>query len=538
MIKKLVIILFFLGFAHQAHATFYYVDFSTTTAGGVGTATSTAFANLNQFTNVARTAGDVAFVRRGTASTTSVTAATFTSDGTLNSPITAQADYDNFWGDFASSTVTWTPTFGSTFISSSASSTDFLTPNKWIYLQSDCYEHWGTATSTNPCEFAYEVASTSPAGLDLYLPYKGNQSGAGINMRVMPSNPQIGTASEANQVFTLSTDDYWYFKGLDLRGTNTSCTTSTTGNKSTQFFDMIFQGDGVTDCGFQGSSGVGHFMIKTRFFGFVNGVVSTNDLTINDFWVDCNNVASSHFIRLGSGYGSLNIKNGIVKNCTQELTTNGVSPSLVYSTNVTSPVVVSSITGNSKINFFFEDKFGTVGLNSQTSNQISADAVATTTMATTTNLRSGGGSKNLVVFPPSGTSATGISTQYFPFSYIKLFEYPIYADTSSKTYTMYFNSTSTSNFIRDPFTTAQLGSTTPEIYIECEYYNDATDADRMLKRSSGGAMDFNGSTAWQSLSVTCQPTQTGILYLRGWYAMPKDTTASNWFYMDTQPQIQ
>ena len=121
---------------------------------------------------------------------------------------------------------------------------------------------------------------------------------------------------------------------------------------------------------------------------------------------------------------------------------------------------------------------------------------------------------------------------------MKLFEYPIYANTSSKTYTMYFNSTSTTAWTTDPLTSIATGSSTPELYIECEYYNTTDDADRILEMSTtSGAVDFNGSTAWQALSVTCQPTQAGILFLRGYYAKPKEAV-SNFFYMDTTPVIQ
>ena len=96
-------------------AATYFIDFTNGSDAntGLGTTSALAFRTLNQFANNARAAGDVAFIRRGTASTTYVVATTFTTDGTLNSPITVSADYDALWPtDFATSSQTYTPVFG------------------------------------------------------------------------------------------------------------------------------------------------------------------------------------------------------------------------------------------------------------------------------------------------------------------------------------------------------------------------------------------------------------------------------------------
>src|SRR3990167_9493093 len=112
MIKKLLIILTFLILPQVAGATAYYVDFD----GGIdgdGLATTTSFNSLDRFTEVARASGDIAFVRRGTATTTQMSHLTFTSDGTSGSPIIITADYDNLWSDFSTSTQTYTLVTGS-----------------------------------------------------------------------------------------------------------------------------------------------------------------------------------------------------------------------------------------------------------------------------------------------------------------------------------------------------------------------------------------------------------------------------------------
>lgn len=537
--KRLLPLLVFVAFLvpHHTQAAVFYIDFVNGSDGAAGTATTTAFQSLNQFANSARTAGDVAFVRRGMASTTNVTAVTFTTDGTLNRPITISADYDNLWNEFASSTVTWTPTFGSTYITSSASSTDFTSTNKWVYFQGDCSETFNSAR-LNPCEFAYEIASSSPDGISLYLPYKGNQAGSAKNMRVMPSAPQVGDVTQANQILSLSGDDYWYFKGLDLRSTNATIA-QVAGNRSTVIFDTIFQSNG-TSVSVISNADLSLLLKKVRTFNAsaTATFATTPGVTIEDSLFDCNNVAASNFVTASQSNTVFKIKDSKIANCANDFRSSGGTIAVLgYFSNVQRNNTPLFLSGSSYVRNYFEDDFGLVGLNSQASNQIGADSLATTTMSTSTNLRVGGGLRNAVFFPPSGTANTGLSTYYFPFSYYKLFEYPIYADTSSKTYTVYFNSTSTAQWTTSPGTVATAASSTPEMYIECEYYNAATGANRILKRSNtASAINFAGSTAWQSLSVTCQPTQSGILYLRGWYGKTRET-GGNIFYMDTTPLI-
>ena len=526
MKKLLFLTILFLGglflFPKVAFGTAFYVDFSLPPNSGNGLATTTATSTLNSLVNNARAVGDVIFVRRGV-STTTVTDLTFLSDGNLNNPITITADYDNLWNEFATTTETFTLTFGNTFVPSSASSTTVFA-NKWIYVAGDCGETYN-ATTMNTCEYAYEVASSSPSGFDLYLPYKGNQSGAGLYLRVMPSAPQWNTTTGDFQ-WTMSQDDYWYFKGIDVRGTDSICVISESAGRGFYMQDMILQGNGVSDCGLS-TMGINTYLSKIRFFGFVNQTSSAafDGIYIKDFIMDCNNVASSYGFRLlTSAFGK--VENGTIQNCITDFSISaaGSGYNFIFSNIKRKNVQIS--TGATSGIIYFEDDFGMVGLNSQSSNQISANTKATTTISDIANLRSGGGPTNELIYPPTGTANTGLSTKYFPFSFIKLFEYPIYADTSNKTYTMYFNSTSTAQFVADP--------TATEFWIECEYYNVASGADRMLKKSTG-VVDFNGSTAWQSLAVTCQPTQAGILYLRGFYGKPSD--GYNAFYLDTTPVI-
>lgn len=92
-------------------------------------------------------------------------------------------------------------------------------------------------------------------------------------------------------------------------------------------------------------------------------------------------------------------------------------------------------------------------------------------------------------------------------------------------------STSTAGWTENP--------TAKELWVECYYWNFPTGGTkyRTVTRSTG-TVNFTGSTAWQSLSVSCQPTNAGILYLRAYYAKTKESGKMNEFYVDGTPIIQ
>lgn len=532
--KKLIFIILFLlvGFAPKADAAIYYIDCvnGNNANTGLGTTTALAWADWDQFTDNARSAGDMAFVRRGGTGCDDGTDLTFTTDGTLNNPIVLSADYDNLWSDFATSSQTYTVTQGSVTMTGSATITG-IAAGDWVYVYGDCTEDYNSPT-VKGCDFAYEVASVSGTTLTLYLPYKGMQTGAGNSLRVMPDAP-VWNITTGDFNFNMSQDDYWYFKGLQINSTDSA------GNiaygalaKGLYIMDVIFATDDTT-ASWTGATDTSVFFNKVRGEG-TSGAGFSGGGNFKDIYGDC--VGDTGTIFSVTTARAYIIGDTIIPaNCGADIIGSTViAGSLFNVRNYKREGVLNTITGTAYNNYYLEDDFGVPGLNTYISNKITSDAVGTTTMSTTTNLRSGGGAKNLVVFPPSGTGNTGLSTKMFPHSYIKLFEYPVYTDTSSKTYTMYFNSTSTSNWTNDP--------TVEEMWIECEYYATASNANRVLKKSSQGlatstaALDFNGSTGWQSISVTCQPAQSGVLYIRGWYGKPKETP-TNWFYMDITPVV-
>lgn len=535
--KKLFIFLFLLGgfyFAGEAQAATFFIDFGCNTPGNGSTATCNgdaddSFGSIDTFADAARTAGDIAWVRRGTASTTNITDVTFTSDGTLNNPITLSADYDNLWSEFASSTQTYTVTFGSKTMEASASISD-IAANDWIYVGND-HNPNAASPSVYGKDYAYEVASVSGTTLTLYLPYKGPSSGAGLQLRIMPDAP-IWNATNGDFQFTMSTDLFWYISGLDIRSTDSACSIQPV-QSNVVLRDLVLQGDGTTDCAISGLN-FNSLAYKIRTFGQVSAFLGVNKMFLSDFLVNCNSVASSRFLLMGGAPVNLSINNGEIVNCTNDFVGASIGnliQSVISSRNLVRTGTLSTVTGISPATFYFEDSFGIVGENSLLYTFTNADTNATTTIRSTAVLRTGGGTSSQLVLPPSGTANTGISTRTFPVSFIKLFEYPVYADDSSKTYSIYFNSTSTGHWTADP--------TASEFWIECEYYNESSGADRILKKSTD-TINFAGITTWDSLDVTCDPTQSGILYLRGWYGKPRETNTddTNTFYMDVQPVIQ
>lgn len=524
-----------------AFAARFYVDGTCATPGN-GTSPTCSGANaplgqLRAFTDVARVAGDVAIVRR-TATTTAIgVALAFTTDGTLNAPITIQADMDNAFGDFATSSQTFTAQIGSVFMASSASTTDAF-PKKWLYVAGDCYEN-STATQPNGCGQYYQIKNATSTGIELYFPYKGSNPGSGKAIRLMPE-AQLSITTNTLAVFTLSGDDYWVIDGFTTRSTASGGTLTAATGKAITLRNMVFETDGATAV-HTGALDQGTYMIKSRGFTNSGNAFTLQGGTYQDLLIDCNNVASTNGLALTSTSGYVYIYNGKIDNCANDIIASATAQNTLIARNlVRDKNLFSTLSGSANTRLYFDDDLDTPGLNMHFSNQASANTNATTTQSTTTNLRSGGGPKNLFVYPPSGTGNTGLSDMNFPHSYIKLFEYPIDADTSSKTYTMYFNSTSTALWTNDPTTSiTSVASTTPELFIECEYLAETVGADRVVKRSNTtNDVDFNGSTAWQDLTVTCQPAQEGILYLRGWYGKKKETGgAMNLFYMDLTPVV-
>ena len=141
----------------------------------------------------------------------------------------------------------------------------------------------------------------------------------------------------------------------------------------------------------------------------------------------------------------------------------------------------------------------------------------------TTKVRSGGSNKSIKITPH-----TGLSTNW-EISRVKIFDQPFYATTDSKTYTVFFASDTTTEWVSSP--------TASELWVECEYWGHATNNFRTITKSTG-TVDFTTDTDFdQSIAVTCAPAQAGVLYLRVYYAKTKEASDTNIFYVDPIPVV-
>jgi hypothetical protein len=501
--------------------TTYYIDLDSGNDASAGTSPGTAWFTFKQFVENSRAEGDIAIVRRGTATTTDIVDLVLVSDGLANNPITITADYHDAWGDFASSTQTYTPVPGTVTMEASASITG-IAAGDWVYVQGDDAE-----------KFSYEVKSVSGTTLTLYLKYKGSQTGSGKTLNVMPDNPIWGVTTDTSGSWLPQGDNFWTFRGLDIRGSDAGGMFDVSVTTGLQWQDMIFRGDGTgdnyIDRGGGGAMHISKIRVANADFNWANGRGGTT--FYHDAYIDLNGDSSNTALAFGGA------ANGTTKVDVADIEVYNAQATveLVYNVPTAANVVGRNIWHDESgdfVNVFFgtysnghwsvDDFMGIVGNDHNfMPNSISGPRSYGVIQSTTTNPRSGGGDTNSYIMP---------TTEFgnLPFSIVELFEYPIYADTTSKTYTLYLNSTSTSAWTANP--------TADELWIECEYYVGSTDADRVIKRSTG-TVNFTGSTAWQSIDVTCQPAQTGILYLRAYYGKEKESGVMNELYVDLTPVI-
>lgn len=555
MKKYLLLAVFLLAPLSQVHATVLYVDFTCATDGigcGNGTATTTPYSSLDQFSEVARTAGDIAFVKNGVASTSGIAnTLTFSSGGTVESPIVMSADYDNLWNAFSTTTESFTVTAGTTTMTANTSITDIAT-STIIYVQGDCFETYN-AKSLNPCVQDYMVRSISGTILTLWTPYKGGQSGAGLFLRNIGSRPQRGAISGG---WNLTGSRSWVMKGLDFRGASAAISVSSAGVNNLFLSDNLWTDNGANATCFSATTNV---QIVTAIFRRVicntisttgnffiaqstNGISGT--INIFDSLLEATSSTNGIFVLSGApafDFWQINIfdtqadlannsavytlataaTNDILKISTRNLL---VVPKTAFKTNS-----ISALTLN--ISLQDEDWQGRISENRFFNYTTEGQMVsATSTLMSTTSallLRSGGGPVSIQVNPGTHLATTS------EYAWLKLFDYPIYIDTSAKTYNVYFMSTSTAQWTANPLV--------DQLWIECDEWasgtGEATTTRRIIK--STGTVNFTGSTAWQNLSVTCIPTQSGILYLRGFYAKPFEGAGKlDQFYIDGTPTIQ
>lgn len=492
--------------------TTYYIDCTNGSSTSIGTASSTAGANLDQFTEVARSAGDKVIVRRGQTGCDDGTDLLFTSDGTITSPIVIEADYDNIWGDRVdlSSTGSATLTFGSKTITFSADISGVLSVGDWIYASGDISK-----------DFAYEVASVSTVTVTLYLPYKGDQTGSGKTMYNMQAAP-IWNTTVGDFRWNIDGDYYWKVQGLHIKGTDSSGNVEIDSCAGHIFKDVIFEGNDSSDYGIRISDEKGRVIVrKSRFYNYYAGIFHDNNVGTS-----YGHAYDSLFDTGNRGIGTYNtgwfFYDCEFANHSYTSFSGTFGGTTIYHWRNNLFQATSPITDDDYHTFFFsEDHNQIIGDNRQLGSWDTADGVPILQSSTST-VRSGGGNTSVKIRPSAELSST------WELSNFKLFEYPIYADTTSKTYTVYFASASTTAWTDNP--------TASELWIECEYWGHASNNHRKITKSTD-TVDFKTDTNFnQTIAVTCQPSQTGVMYLRGYYAKTKEA-GDNIFYVDVAPVI-
>ena len=515
-------------FPQSAGATAYYTDLTPgVSCANNGLATTTAFCSIDLFAEAARSAGDILFVRRNNATTTAViTDLNFTSDGTIASPIIISADNDNLWNDASTTAQTYTVAVATSTFTASATITG-IQAGDWFYVTGDCTQTYNS-TSLNKCYFFYEVATISGTQLTLYMPYKGDQTGAGNSLVNLGKNPQWNIESGDFQ-WLINADYFWTFKGMNIRGTdaNGQIVIETISGGITMM-DLILTGNGASDVGLfcrfvTNAAGCQFSFLKSRI---VNN--SSNNFLSQSNTVDEATFADSLFSgSLTFTIGSINIFDSYGITTLALGATNAGRLATIRLRNVSYNSFSNLNTSQAFNRVYSQDDDTVIGKNVFLNTEAGSNTIPLI-QSTTTVVRSGGGSTSIQVIP-----STNISTTMFTGTInnaIQLFEYPIYTNTTSRQYDVYFMSTSTAAWTTDPLAT--------ELWIECEYWAHATGATSTRKiLKSTGVVDFNGVTTWNALSVTCVPTQTGILYLRGWYAKTKEASVMNEFYVDGTPVI-
>lgn len=514
--------------ARSPIGTTYYVDFvnghdvdndgtSATKTNGDG-----PWATLDKAT-ATLTAGNKVIVRRGMTQTVSATL-DFTNDGTIVAPIIMEADFDNItWTgatqDETTAGQTATLIFGTKTVTFAGDISGDISVGDWIY-----------ETTEDNRKFAYEVASITGGSneiVTLFLPYKGAISGAGKTIKIMPPNPIWNTAA-GNYRVNLDIDFYWQFQGLHFRGTAGSGVVEMDGCDGHIFKDCILEGNGVNDYALSFSDERGFALVsKSRFYNYYHGIrhsgaVGSSRLILKDCLLDGNNTANSLGI-YESHAGLWQFYDCEFKRHAQGdigLSVYGMARRAYRNCLFSSTIKFAAHQTLEFVENYVEDFDQVIGDNRQLTYFSTAEGTPSI-QSDTTDVRGGGGTTSIKV-TPSDKLATA-----WELSKILLFEYPIYANTDSKTYTVYFKSDDDTDWDADP--------TNAELWIEAEYWGHATNVQRIIKKSTGVCNNFDADdTVWDTLTVTAQPGQTGVLYLRGYYCKTKEGGKSNIFFCDTK----
>jgi hypothetical protein len=499
--------------------TTYYIDADSGSDSNDGLGTGTAWATANKFTEAARSAGDIAIMRMNTtASYETGSFLDFTSNGTQANPIKLQADWGDAFGDHADSAQTYTLTQGSLTATASATITD-LAAGDMVYNSTD---------SDDPSDLCREVKSVSGTTLTFYQPWIGSE-GSGKTLKNMGTLPVYGSGTTSDLIY-FNADDYWFIDGIYIDGTqgnsNILCQSAAMGNIVKNF---------VTD---RNSAAGDHISVSSvsdpMFFKWrtepsgtfhILDHSGTATIYIKDFLFDGNSKAIDRAVYVDTNGMNITLEDGTIQNCVTGID----METTAYNGNIRCRNV--SFSGNTndvevdpnneqRPDVFIEDYASTPG-DTRIWGRHSTTDTTTFLESSTSKTRTGGSDTTFKVTPNYCGD--------WPAGRIKLLDIPIYSDNTSKTYTVYFASDATTDWTANP--------TADEVFLEAHYYCHATNATRCVAKSTG-TLDFTTDTNFdQTLSVTVQPSQAGILYLKAYYGKPKESGKTNEFYVDPVIEI-
>ncbi len=478
-----------------------------------------AFLDIDQFTENARSAGDIGIVRPGT-TIDDGTNCGFASDGTLGNPNIIEGDYDNVWRDDIDLSVTATATlaFGSKTITFSSDVSGVLSAGDWIYAAGDAAR-----------EFAYEVLSVSTVTVTLYTPYKGDQAGSGKTMTNMLANPIWNTAA-GDFRWDFNTDDNWEIRRMHLRGTSSFGVVGLNTCIHHVFKDTIIEANGASDFGIKSIDDASIiYASKCRFLNYdtaLEGGSGTGALqgTVRDSYFDGNNASLSSVVGSNGRWDVLTLIDcEFANHAGQDIDSPVAVAGSIYT------LVNCIMSGASEIDLGNAGFGGTVVyvqdhrnvLNDTQFHSSNQKADNTPTVRSETTKVRAGGSTISIKITPSPTVSVG------ELSRILVFEHEMYVTTDSKTYTVFFASDDNTDWDADP--------TAVQLFIELEAWGHATNKSRKITKSTG-TVDFSTDTDFdQSIALTVTPAQAGLATLRCWYGKPEEGGNDNIFYCDPIP---
>jgi len=528
--------------------TTYYVDPGSGNDGNAGTSTGAAWATIRQFIEGARSAGDICIVRRDATNMSDATFTTATVDGDISNPIICEADYDDAWGDFASSAQTYTIAVGGKSATASASITG-ISAGDWIYVSGD-----------DARLHCLEVKSVSGSTLNFYLAYRGNNAGSGKSLTVMGPSPVNGSTSTGDLMY-FNTALYWVLRGIHSKGaygggaylfTNSridilNCTGEGT-KTGTQ--DGAFTTGSYAMLNFRNFRALGGNLANTVELGHSNGSVVMDNCDIDGTGQGTYNmirgiyaqaqalgavtISNVHIHDVGNSNGS-DIDRGGVGMDLEISTTLGTvrCKNVTFDNNSTGDIEVEYNDSSGEIvTAIFEDYGGTKGDTRMFSGNGPGERDSPWGQTDFTVARPGGAENSLKVTP-----STNIGGGWTQGGYPLVGEHvsnmiskgtPIYLAAGTHTIKFYFKTENTTDWTANP--------TADELYIEAEFLSDASSVVTELKRSTD-TLDFTSSTDWQSISIQVTTAQDGLVYLKMPYSKTKEASKTNIFWFDPHIEI-